>query len=165
MIRHKIQCILQYSQLVVLRGSGFAVQCGSCKCTGSPETLHQNKQIPSNCHENIYCYYPSSILQYGQGQLTFPSLLWKALGPSAFFLFFFFSPSGAKAAAKGSRAETSTSTLNDRMHREHGAPVGICRGPMESQIMLGTLRGRQRTNKLEQSQRQIKPLRKFKKCR
>ena len=30
----------------------------------------------------------------------------------------FFSPSGAKAAAKGSIAETSTSTLNDRMHCE-----------------------------------------------
>lgn len=35
---------LQYSQLVMLRGSGFAVQCGSCKCTGSPETLHQTNK-------------------------------------------------------------------------------------------------------------------------
>lgn len=140
-----------------------------------------NKQILWNCHENIYFYYPLSILQYGQGlpwikfigprnetrtccihdpSRVFSGKLWAPLPFS-----FFFSPSGAKAAAKGSIAETSTSTLNDRLHREHGATVGRCQGPMESQIMLGTLRGRQRTNKLEQSQRQIKPLRKFKKYR
>lgn len=65
---HKISCIhLRYSQLVVLRGSGFAVQCGSCKCKGNPETLHQtNKshQIAMKISTAI-TLHPSCIMAKG----------------------------------------------------------------------------------------------------